>query len=810
MAKVEASNPLLSNLSGNNTPNSADRTNPNSVIYVADVVEIYPVNYTVAISACGANAGTTMGVVVGNILSNLLGLSFKTFPSIGQKVLVLKNTSLNPGFDFVLGSLPDTASTADFMTSTNHIGMDSTAAYAGTKDQNKAASILSGVNANNGTYPIDMIDGEGSISMAGGPGIDFLTNLVRLKSTDLAKIECYVLDDFIRILSQNFEQISAFGDYKIINNNGALDVIWSGSCYEYESTGESQPNIPRVDGVKGNVIPTYGADDEQFYADGRWRFQNYIGKLGGFIHTFITDPERMLKGTNETSNSTGRCSLHCNNDGSFLLQSIGDIVLEKVVRIPVPLWECRPEELAETITKVDAYEQWVPNSGNDSLYETSYKFKDYGRWLANYYAVAAFQGLQDSVSINSENDTPAPSVTLGDETAAKSKYKALENAFGIYLTRYATIRIFRDGSILLLDGYGSSVHLSGRDVSISATRDLLLNAAGNVNITGSDINMISKDAIDITGTQRGVMIKGHQWVNIKSDIGSVSLESDASLDNYDGNIKDYNGNDVEDIYGKEKHQKAYGSGIILKTSGSNILIDAGYKGIIINCLDYLNRALNVYYKAYNFIIDKIASFSLGKFICTSGMVEMQSIMANSISNRGYKVVSITGQPGLTSHHDDDKLEYDQVELKSRMEDLVFANDKLKEFYDENMASEFKFEYRTPDNLTPNYRSSYQNVSQQWLKDHDDGKDGSDGTIFTEDDYGGQEVSWMSLKGYITNAGTPVYPSKQMSQKNYQSKLDVPINGLTSLKGQALKPSSLQGNFISTIPSSIYHNPEKYK
>lgn len=809
MAKTEANNPLSSNLSGNNTPNSADRTNPNSVIYVADVVEVYPVNYTVAISACGANAGTTMGVVVGNILSNLLGLSFKTFPSVGQKVLVLKNTSLNPGFDFVLGSLPDTISTADFMTSTNHVGMDSTAAYVGVKDQNKAQFILNGATANNGTYPIDMIDGESSITMASGPGIDFLTNLVRLKGTDLAKIECYVMDDFIRILSQNFEQISSFGDYKIINNNGALDVIWSGSCYEYEATGELQPNMPRVEDLKGNVIPTYGSNDSQFYSDGRWRFQNYIGKLGGFIHTFITDPEKMLKGASTDLYSTGRGSFHWNSDGSFLLQSIGDVVLEKVVRIPVPLWECRPEELAETITKVDAYEQWVPNSENNSLYEISYKFKDYGRWLANYYAVAAFQGLEGSVTINSESDTPEPSVTLGDETAAKSKYKELQNAFGTYLTRYATIRIFRDGSILLLDGYGSSVHLSGRDVAISATRDLLLNAAGNVNITGSDINIISKDAIDITGTQRGVMIKGHQWVNVKSDIGTVSLESDASLSDYDSSIKDYNGNDVEDTYGIEKNQKAYGSGIILKTSGSNILIDAGYKGIIMNCMDYLNRALNVYYKAYNFIIDKIASFSLGKFVCASGLVEMQSIMANSISNRGYKVVSTTGQPGLTSHHDNDKLEYDQVELKSRMKDLVFANDNLIEFYDENKASEFKFEYRTPDYFTPNYRTSYQNVSQQWLKDHD-GNDASNGTIFTSSDYGTQEVSWMSLKGFITNAGSPVYPSKQMSQKNYQSKLDVPVNGATSLKGKALSPSALQGNFTSTIPSYIYHNPENYK
>lgn len=796
----------MANTSQDNTPNlnpkSGSNILPNTVMYISTVIEVYPINNTLLLNASGAAGGSCLGLYIPGIMSNIVGVSINSYPQIGQKVLVLKNTNTNIGMDYIIGCVPDDAMTSDYMFSTNHVGLDSSLGYNAARAQKRAETAAKGKSVNTGAYPVDMVDGELSIKSPYGPGVDFLNNLVRLKASDLSKIECFVIDDFIRILSQNFEHISAFGDYNIINNNGMLDVIWKGSCYEHETFGKDSPNETKGIDAKGDIIKTQPIDDtvKTFYDDGKWRFQQYIGKLGGFIHTFITEPGKMLD-TQQDSATTGRGHFHWNSDGSFILQSLGDIVLEKVVRIPVPVMNVKPEELDYTEAKLDAYAQWVPPD-SDKLYETSYMLKDYGRWLSNYYSLAAFHAFPQDITVPSEADTPTPTFNVGD-AQLKSQYAKIAEIFPNYITRYATIRIFRDGSILTLDGYGSSIHQTAGDINISTARDFNVTAAGAINLVGRDVNIVAADEVDITAAARGILLKAGSWLQALCMRGALLLQSNMDRNDTE-EFKTALGETDDDA--KERFDNANGNGIILKTTQSNVLLDSGYNGIIMQCSQYLNKAYSMFCKCRNFVIDKIANFGLGETQITSANVYLNSLYANQISNRTAIKTVMGNQYGLTQKHDENKLDKETTDITTQLNDLVTGdNQQFKDAAESDSAEDLLFRYRQLSTLTPNYSTIYRPIAQAQIADE---------MLNPEGDvpYSDSAISYISIPGYGNNTvGYPAYPGDRFTRmKIYNSRLGTKINEPTTKEGSALAPNLLQGTFSSSaIPSQYIYKPDKY-
>ena len=295
-------------------PDKGSQEKSNIVGYIATVVDILPLLQQIVVSIDGGSANNQV-FWVSSLFSSLTGLSIKSYPQIGQKVIVIRNTFSNTGIDWCIGAYSGADAAADWMVTDNYIGLDDEAAFCGTGDSirgyTKDKILLAG------NYPKDIVDGEGSLGLAHGPAVDFLQNLVRLKATDLAKIEAYVLDDFIRILSQNYEHLSAFGDFKILNNQGSLDVIWRGTSNEHETFGKEQENESKGIEVKQNSINLDDpSKEEALLEDGKWRFQQYVGKLGNFIHTFITEPQKMLDAKNENPISA-RSKVYNGFDGTY-------------------------------------------------------------------------------------------------------------------------------------------------------------------------------------------------------------------------------------------------------------------------------------------------------------------------------------------------------------------------------------------------------------------------------------------------------------------------------------------------------------
>lgn len=530
-------------------------------------------------------------LVVVNMFTQMMGLSSMAFPEKGTEVIVLSCPDKNNHqSNYVIGCVPSaTQKIGRGLAFTNYVGSDKDY-YKGIALEKRKANEKNELPRVTGTYPSNLVDGESAYVTKTGAGVEFLYNLCRLKGSELAMIEAYILDDLVRILSRNFEHLTSFGDFKIINSGGGLNVLWQGTSNEYEALGSDAEGEP-IDGFEIgekdnlNVDPD---DESNFIWDAKWRFTKYIGKIGNFIHTYITDPGKNLVSENEANQfKAGRYNFHVNQDGSVVMQSISDIVFEKTVRIPVPVANDRLEAIqAATNEQLNAYEVWTPLEGEE-LYETSYKLADYTKWLSNYYALAGFYAA-NVFNIPSEAESPEPDPYCKDRNFQE------QNGGGNYHTQftkmlqaYATIRIFKDGSIVLYDAYGSAVHMTAGHVNISAARSINLTAAENVNITaGRDVIVNAGNNIELSAMFKGILLKARTWLEMLCSKGAVVIESamtknqeqqaqDSDDEEYLKRLKNANGNGIILTTSHGGSGKTDGAGISLRTNGT-LFEDAYY------------------------------------------------------------------------------------------------------------------------------------------------------------------------------------------------------------------------------------------
>jgi len=256
------------------------------------------------------------------------------------------------------------------------------------------------------------------------------------------------------------------------------------------------------------------------------------------IHAFVNDPVNELGKIAQTGlTPSGRWNFHVNKDGSCLLQSVSDIVLEKVVRIAVPKRIKRFEDptgnnLTETeddFSSEQTLKTWIP-SDSDNIFENVYKLRDYAKWFSNYYSLAQFHRLHKDFELpESEEDIEQPAKDCVDLDKVKQDAAYSEDVHEKYIEAYSTIRIFRDGSILLYDAYGSAITMAGGNVQISASKHLQLEAAGDINlVAGNSINAKAYDSVELSSTTIGkIYLRGYNGIEQYSDAGVINIQSDA-------------------------------------------------------------------------------------------------------------------------------------------------------------------------------------------------------------------------------------------------------------------------------------------
>lgn len=491
------------------------------------------------------------------ICSSLLGFKISMLPTVGTHVVILGGAT-----PVIVGTIP--ADPRDDVSGKKRV-MTGTAVEE-LKDM-KEGSDGAGIRH---SMPVDLVEGEFAIENQIGVALQFLTNLISLKGSERAKVEAMLLNDMVRIVSDTYKHISCFGDYEIYNDGG-LNVRFEGTSREHEAEGLLQPDAPRVQ-VDNNEVDM----DSDLVANARWRFSKYIGFLGDFVHVFVTDPSTLASNIGEGLRA-GKSRFWQGMDGTCLLQSVTEIAIERVVRIPVPQEKKRwddPQGVLKTSWKnmIKAQkgftEVWNYGEGYKDIYKATFQLREYARWMNCYHSYARFHQYEaESNEWSIPKETDIAHAWTNKEEDVESANSHLKPA---YYDAYACIRIMRDGAILLWDGYGSSVTMSRGMIQLSAVRHLELEAGGDIRIVaGNDVYIRGRRHVEIVATVGSIVTKARTAWKALCEWGSIWLKSDAqdpSAPGYDEPTPD----NIDEDPAPEIHDAA----ILLDTSKGRITVNS--------------------------------------------------------------------------------------------------------------------------------------------------------------------------------------------------------------------------------------------
>jgi hypothetical protein len=375
-----------------------------------------------------------------------------------------------------------------------------------------------------GHTPNDLAEGEFEWSRANGPLFRFLTGLVALGADDLSKIEFNLHRELVRLTSyRTFQHFSACGDTNEYDD-GTLNQEEHGTSYVHERLGleKEDDEIMSVD-----EAPDL---DEWMEKTGRWRWSKYRGFLGDLVNHWCTDPQQAA---GEMLNSAGQYRAgkwreYIGHDGSFLMESCGEIALEKVTRIPVPI-RLKHEEDPDGVTRrmvkeLDAsfLKQWKWDKENPHY--TAFMLRDYARYLSRFQSLARFHQMaaKGEFYVPKESQTPQPL-----DPRIKPDREPI-----VWIDVYATIRIMHDGSIVTVDGYGNTtfsgppgiIYSSVADIQFYAARDIVHKAGRSVFING-------RRHVEIAANRGSILLKARTGLRALVERGVLWLKSDYDPEN---------------------------------------------------------------------------------------------------------------------------------------------------------------------------------------------------------------------------------------------------------------------------------------
>lgn len=368
-------------------------------------------------------------------------------------------------------------------------------------------------------FPNDLLEGELSWERVNGPMLRLLLGMVALGANDRSQIECLLHRELVRLTSRNFEHFAATGDIKNYDD-GRLNQEEHGTCYEHERYGtkEGEPILE---------APEEPVDfDEWVDKTMRARWSKYVGFLGDIVNFWVTDPQEAIGQMATGQFRSGKARVHIGHDGTLLMQSTADIVLERVVRIPVPVRLKHEEDpqgvVRERMRELDKKfeEQWEWASTNPQ--DTAFMLRDYSRYLSQFQSMARFLQMADMAEefeIPSEAETPEPMTVDPDRIPA------------LYYDTYATIRIFRDGSIVNSCGYGNATYMGPYGIIHSSIGDYTVYASRDINLkAGRSMHLSARRNVELVAHRGALLLKGRTALRALVEKGVLWFKSDFNPD----------------------------------------------------------------------------------------------------------------------------------------------------------------------------------------------------------------------------------------------------------------------------------------
>ena len=304
--------------------------------FVGSVTSSDTATYTIQVEAAGSTRNAVcQGIPLATVFATTLG--FKECPQypVGASVLCYH---VSADICYILGIIPqhDYANQKFFArtslkTADGNFDAQNTAGY-----NDKASKIAT----HNQGRPTDVVEGEHVIANDFGVLLGLFQSLAVLKGSELAQVQCYLLDDLVRIISHNYEHFTALGELKICHDGKAIMAEFGGTHLSQESMGIAQvesfrdtPVFKETGKVSKDDVDDYYAFIQSDRIKAIERLKIFVGRLGDFLHLFLVrpDPEaiRTLSGALTGKYDRGMFDVHLAQDGRLSVRTVTGMSFEK-------------------------------------------------------------------------------------------------------------------------------------------------------------------------------------------------------------------------------------------------------------------------------------------------------------------------------------------------------------------------------------------------------------------------------------------------------------------------------------------------
>lgn len=429
------------------------------------------------------------------------------------------------------------------------------------------------INASCGR-PVDSLQGDWGYINELGAAIWLGKLLVGLRASDIAKVEAFYGDNLLRVFGYNLHMLTAARERFSCDDEGEYDEIEHWTPFMWESLGLYKPGkevFEEKEGDDGGLKQGQEKtrfepkEEKQTMAFRGLNLRGYIGEGSRQLTALLPpDGEEIAKRDDELK-FRGVLEVTKSLDGTYAVRSAKEIILEKSLMVPVPRQLKDPDDPeGDKASGSDANYKSAGYYGSGPDHEKkTFKWpedKDYAdvrntllweyeEYLFNKFALQVLDSHEEDwetpemadVKIDDSKDNEIDSElyesSLEFDAARKlPKYGEVQiDQRSDYKTRYYQSRscfhMMDDGSIIIEDGYGSQIIMSGGHIHLTCQGDVFARPGRNF-ITWAPRDFIARAGwcAEVSAAKKDLRLKAENNVHMLAhgDKSSVLIECRAT------------------------------------------------------------------------------------------------------------------------------------------------------------------------------------------------------------------------------------------------------------------------------------------
>lgn len=452
-------------------------------------------------------------------LASMLGFAQAGMPPVNSKVLL----AYLPSGSFVCGNVADYDTTADTFT----------LPVAGEYDQEHLSDPAAGVrrlkedkSPASGYQPCqDTFPGEYDLTNNMGIFFRMLQNFAQLGAGDLAKIECHLMNDMVRIIDNYFVHHNAGGD-TMIWSNGRCNYESHFTSYSGEAEGgDTQSSAPAE--KKGENV--YKSKDDHNLS-GRWRRSKFIGFLGDLVHEWITEPPDGETVYDERAKRKGKLRIWHGADGTYMVQSNAGIHLSVSPKIVIPIikykWDDPEHDALDLVKGLNKSYTKVWKGEKPDARAMVWQMRSYAKYITLFHSLERWLQMRDKewVKILPEKESECGS---SDNQEPDKQSTQFQGQASISITPAGDISLEANG----VDNDGtSSVILSHGNVQIAAANNIEMVAGGYIAMSCRNLVGKATNNVEMVSLCGNLFLKSRTALKALCEKGIIWIRSNKHHD----------------------------------------------------------------------------------------------------------------------------------------------------------------------------------------------------------------------------------------------------------------------------------------